>query len=58
MITDAWSADLEERIAAVEPYFSAVTLVLVGEDRADTGLLPTLRLPVGCDVAAELIAQD
>ncbi len=58
VVTDAWSAGLEERIAAVEPYFSAVTLVLVGEDRADTGLLPTLRLPVGCDVAAELLAQD
>ena len=57
LVTDTWSRELEQRIAEAEPYFSAVTLVLVGEE-ADTGLIPAIRLPVGCDVAAELAAQE
>ncbi len=58
VITSACSEALEASIAEAAPFFSAVTLVLVGDGHADTGLTPTLRLPVGCDVAAELVALD
>ena len=56
VITSAWSEALAASVAEAAPYFSAVTLVLVGDDRAGDGLTPTVRLPVGCDVAAELAA--
>ncbi len=58
VITSACSEALEASIAEAAPFFSAVTLVLVGDGHADTGLTPTLRLPVGCDVAAELVALE
>ena len=56
VITSAYSEALEAGVAEAAPYFSAVTLVLVGDDHTDAGLTPTVRLPVGCDVAAELAA--
>ena len=58
VITSACSEALEASIAEAVPFFSAVTLVLVGDGHADTGLTPTVRLPVGCDVAAELVALE
>ena len=58
VITSACSEALEANIAEAAPFFSAVTLVLVGDGHADTGLTPTVRLPVGCDVAAELVALE
>ena len=58
VITSACSEALEASIAEAAPFFSAVTLVLVGDGHADTGLTPTVRLPVGCDVAAELVALE
>ena len=58
VITSACSEALEASIAEAASFFSAVTLVLVGDGHADTGLTPTLRLPVGCDVAAELVALE
>ena len=58
LITSSLTEELEARIAEAEPFFNAVTLVLVGEGRRPAGLLPTISLPVGCDVAAELIALD
>ena len=56
VITSACSEALEASVAEASPYFSGVTLVLVGDDRAGDGLTPTVRLPVGCNVAAELAA--
>ena len=58
VITSACSEALEASIAEAAPFFSAVTLVPVRDGHADTGLTPTLRLPVGCDVAAELVALE
>jgi hypothetical protein len=58
VITSAYSGALEASVAEAAPYFSAVTLVLVGDDHPDAGLTPTVRLPVGCDVASELAALD
>ena len=58
VITSACSEALEASIAEAAPFFSAVTLVLVGDGHADTGMTPTVRLPVGCDVAAELVALE
>ena len=58
VITSACSEALEASIAEAAHFFSAVTLVLVGDGHADTGLTPTVRLPVGCDVAAELVALE
>ncbi len=55
LITAAYSEELAAKVAAASSYFSAVTLVLVGEGHQDTGLLPAVYLPVGCDVAAELV---
>jgi len=58
LVTSAYTRELEDLIARVSPYFSAVTPVLVG-DAAEAELPPSaLRLKVGCDVAAELIALD
>ncbi len=56
VLTGRLSPELEARIAKASPYFSAVTLVLVGEEGEDTGTLPCISLPTGCDVAAELAA--
>ncbi len=56
VVTSACSEALGAAVAEAAPYFSAVTLVLVGDGHADTGLTPAIRLPVGCDVAAELVA--
>ncbi len=58
VVTSAYRGELEAAVAEASPYFSAVTLVLVGDDHADAGLAPTVRLSVGCDVAAELVALD
>ena len=58
LITDAWDEALEAAVAAAGSWFSAVTLVLVGDDHRDPGLLPAVRLPIGCDVAAELAALE
>ena len=58
LVTDSFTPELEASLAEAEPYFSAVTLVLVGEEGRDTGLVPTIRLPLGCDVAAELAALE
>ena len=58
LVTDSYSPELEAAIAGAEARFSAVTLVLVGDEGRDTGLIPTIRLPLGCDVAAELVALD
>ncbi len=58
LITSGCSEALEARLAEAAPYFGAVTLVLVGEGHADTGLTPTVRLPAGCDVAAELTSLE
>ena len=41
VITSACSEALEASIAEAAPFFSAVTLVLVGDGHADTGLTPT-----------------
>ena len=56
MISSAYSAELESAVAEASPYFSAVTLILVGDAQADLGLTPTVRLSVGCDVAEALTA--
>ncbi len=58
LVTDAFDETMESAVLAAEPFFSAVTLVLVGNEHHDPGLLPAVRLPVGCDVAAELTALD
>ena len=58
VITGGYSDALAARVAAASSYFSAVTLVLVGEGHADAGLMPAVYLPVGCDVAAELVELD
>ncbi len=58
LVTDSFTPELEAALAGAESAFSAVTLVLVGDDGRDTGLIPTIRLPLGCDVAAELVALD
>ena len=58
VVTAGCSEALEASVAEATAYFSAVTLVLVGDDHADNGLTPKVRLPVGCDVAAELVALD
>ena len=49
---------LADRIAEAEAYFSAVTLVLVGDGHRDPGQLPAIRLTVGCNVADELLALE
>ena len=49
---------MEELIARVSPYFSAVTPVLVGDGPGEDPPPDAIRLPVGCDVAAGLIALD
>ena len=58
LITAAYSEELAAQVAAASSYFSAVTLVLVGEGHQETGLLPAVYLPVGCDVAAELVELE
>ncbi len=58
VITDGFSDKLADRIAEAEAYFSAVTLVLVGDGHRDPGQLPAIRLPVGCNVADELLALE
>ena len=58
VVTDACTPALEQRIAEAEPWFSAVTLVLVGEGQTTGELTSVVRLPVGCDVAAELTALE
>ena len=58
LVTDSFTPELEAALAGAESAFSAVTLVLVGDESRDTGLIPTIRLPLGCDVAAELAALD
>ncbi len=58
VITAGYTEELAEKIAAAESGYSTVTLVLVGDGHADTGLIPAIRLPVGCDAAAELIALE
>ena len=58
VITTRYDEALEARVAAAAPAFSAVTLVLVGDGHRDPGLTPAVRLPIGCDVAAELAAQE
>jgi len=58
LVTDDYTPELEAALAQAESSFGAVTLVLVGNGERDTGLIPTIRLPLGCDVAAELAALD
>ena len=58
LVTDSFTPELEASLAEAEPYFSAMSLVLVGDEGRDTGLIPTIRLPVGCDVSAELAALE
>lgn len=58
VVTGALTEALRAEIARAEPYFSTVTLILVGDGHEDAGLLPAIRLPVGCDVAAELVALE
>jgi uncharacterized protein (DUF58 family) len=58
VITAGYTEELAEKIAGAESGYSTVTLVLVGDGHADTGLIPAIRLPVGCDAAAELIALE
>lgn len=58
LITGSFSDEMAAKVAAAAPFFSAVTLVLVGDGHTDSGLLPTLYLPVGCDVAAALGTLD
>ena len=58
LITDRYDGELAAAVAGAEAYFASITLVLVGEDHGDTGLTPVLRLPVGCDVAAEMAALE
>ena len=56
VVTHHCTDALAEKIAEAEPYFSAVTLVLVGEGHGDQLDLPVLRLAVGCDAAEALAA--
>ena len=56
VITSAYGSELEAAVAEASPYFSAVTLILVGDAPADLGPLPAVRLSVGCDVAEALAA--
>ena len=58
LVTSAYTRELEDLIARVSPYFSAVTPVLVGDGPGEDPPPDAIRLPVGCDVAAELIALD
>ena len=58
LVTATFTPELEAALAEAESYYSAVTLVLVGDEGRDTGLIPTIRLPLGCDVAAELVALE
>jgi uncharacterized protein (DUF58 family) len=58
VVTHRCTESLAEKIAEAEPYFSAVTLVLVGEGHGEKTDLPSLRLEVGCDVASALAALE
>ena len=58
LVTDSFTPELEASLAEAESWYGAVTLVLVGEGDRDTGLIPTIRLPLGCDVAAQLVALE
>lgn len=58
VISDAFDEALEEAVTAAEPWFGSVSLILIGDCHRDPGLLPAVRLPVGCDVAARLTALD
>ncbi len=58
VITSSLTEELEAAVAEAESWFNAVTLVLVGEGRGAAGLIPTIRLPVGCNVADELVALE
>jgi uncharacterized protein (DUF58 family) len=58
LVTGGYDETLEEAVAGAEGWFSSVTLVLVGEGHRDPGLIPALRLPVGCDAAAEMAALE
>ena len=58
VITHHCTDALAEKIAEAEPFFSAVTLVLVGEGHGEKLDLPVLRLEVGCDVADALAALE
>lgn len=57
VLTGRVSPELEAQLVQVAPYFSAVTLVLAGEEGETEGTLPRISLPLGCDVAAELAAR-
>ncbi len=56
VITDGYSRAMGEGIAEASPWYSTVTLVLVGDEHEDCGAIPAIRLPVGCDVSDRLIA--
>ena len=58
VVTGACTEETEARIAMASPYFSAVTLVLVGEEGQLPASLPALRLPVGCSVAEVLASLE
>ncbi len=58
LITAACTEELIAAAAAAAPCFSSVTLILVGEEHRDTGSIPAVYLPVGCDAAAELAMPD
>ena len=58
VITASPSQALGDSVAEAAAWFSAVTLVIVGDEPFDAGLTPTLRLAVGCDVAQVLAALD
>ena len=58
VVTHHCTDALAEKIAEAEPYFSAVTLVLVGEGHGEKLDLPVLRLAVGCDAAEALAALE
>ena len=58
LVTDCFTPELESALTGAASDFSAVTLVLVGDESRNTGLIHTIRLPLGCDVAAELVSLE
>ena len=58
VITTEVGEELEAGLDEAGAWFSAVTLVLVGDAPFDAGRTPVLRLPVGCDVAEVLVALE
>ncbi len=58
VITHRCTDALEEHLAEAAPWFSAVTLVLVGESAGESLNLPVIRLEPGCDVAEVLAALE